>query len=186
MSRHLLAATIAHEDEQLGTRKGAFDLADFQARAQAYFQGKPDPSGSTIPQQLVKNIFLWDDQSAARKGIEAVLATQFSYTLSPQRTLELYLNYAQFGPRLYGVCAASWYYFATPPWNLSDYQSAQLMGVLPLPRSGQTGPQRRYLSGRRRPSRRVEPGERGRERLGSSAAHRPGRMAGGRRDGRHH
>ena len=133
MSRHLLAATIAHEDEQLGTRKGAFDLADFQARAQAYFQGKPDPSGSTIPQQLVKNIFLWDDQSAARKGIEAVLATQFSYTLSPQRTLELYLNYAQFGPHLYGVCAASWYYFATPPWNLSDYQSAQLMGVLPLP-----------------------------------------------------
>lgn len=133
ISRHLLAATIAHEDEQLGTRSGAFDLGDFQARAQAYFQGKPDPSGSTIPQQLVKNIFLWDDQSAPRKGIEAVLATQFSYTLSPRRTLELYLNYAQFGPHLYGVCAASWYYFGTPPWNMSDYQSAQLMGVLPLP-----------------------------------------------------
>ncbi|WP_051423238.1 transglycosylase domain-containing protein [Arthrobacter sp. MA-N2] len=133
ISRHLLAATIAHEDEQLGTRSGAFDLGDFQARAQAYFEGKPDPSGSTIPQQLVKNIFLWDDQSAVRKGIEAVLATQFSYTLSPQRTLELYLNYAQFGPHLYGVCAASWYYFGTPPWNMSDYQSAQLMGVLPLP-----------------------------------------------------
>ncbi len=133
MSRHLLAATIAHEDEQLGTRSGAFDVGDLQARAQAYFEGKPDPSGSTIPQQLVKNIFLWDDQNAVRKGIEAVLATQFSYTLSPQRTLELYLNYAQFGPHLYGVCAASWYYFGTPPWNLSDYQSAQLMGVLPLP-----------------------------------------------------
>jgi monofunctional biosynthetic peptidoglycan transglycosylase len=133
MNRHLLAATIAHEDEQLGTRSGAFDVGDFQARAQAYFQGKPDPSGSTIPQQLVKNIYLWDDQSAVRKGLEAVLATQFSYTVSPARTLELYLNYAQFGPRLYGVCAASWYYFGTPPWNLSEYQSAQLMGVLPLP-----------------------------------------------------
>ncbi len=133
MSRHLLAATIAHEDEQLGTRSGAFDVGDLQARAQAYFQGKPDPSGSTIPQQLVKNIFLWDDQNAVRKGIEAVLATQFSYTLSPQRTLELYLNYAQFGPHLYGVCAASWYYFGTPPWKMTDYQSAQLMGVLPLP-----------------------------------------------------
>ncbi len=133
MSRRLLAATIAHEDEQLGTRSGAFDVGDFQARAQAYFQGKPDPSGSTIPQQLVKNIFLWDDQSALRKGIEAVLATQFSYTLSHQRTLELYLNYAQFGPHLYGVCAASWYYFGAPPWSLTDYQSAQLMGVLPLP-----------------------------------------------------
>lgn len=133
ISRHLLASTIAHEDEQIGTRSGAFDLGDFQARAQAYFQGKPDPSGSTVPQQLVKNIFLWDDQSAVRKGLEAVLATQFSYTVSPQRTLELYLNYAQFGPHLYGVCAASWYYFGTPPWNMTDYQSAQLMGVLPLP-----------------------------------------------------
>ena len=133
INRHVLAATIAHEDEQLGTRSGAFDPKDLQARALAYFQGRPDPSGSTIPQQLVKNIFLWDDQNAVRKGIEAVLATQFSYTVSPQRTLELYLNYAQFGPHLYGVCAASWYYFGTPPWNLSDYQSAQLMGVLPLP-----------------------------------------------------
>jgi monofunctional biosynthetic peptidoglycan transglycosylase len=133
ISRHLLAATVAHEDEQLGTRVGAFDIGDFQARAGAYFQGKPDPSGSTIPQQLVKNIFLWDDQSAVRKGLEAVLATQFSYTLSAPRTLELYLNYAQFGLHLYGVCAASWYYFGTPPWNMSDYQSAQLMGVLPLP-----------------------------------------------------
>jgi monofunctional biosynthetic peptidoglycan transglycosylase len=133
INRRLLAATIAHEDEQLGTRSGAFDLTEFQARALAYFQGRPDPSGSTIPQQLVKNIFLWDNQSAVRKGIEAVLATQFSYTVTPQRTLELYLNYAQFGPHLYGVCAASWYYFGTPPWNLSDYQSAQLMGVLPLP-----------------------------------------------------
>lgn len=133
ISRHVLAATIAHEDEQLGTRKGAFDLADFQARALAYLHGQPDPSGSTIPQQLVKNIFLWDDQSAARKGIEAIVASQFSSTLSAPRTLELYLNYAQFGPHLYGICAASWYYFGTPPWAMTDYQSAQLMGVLPLP-----------------------------------------------------
>ena len=121
ISRHLLAATIAHVDEQLGTRNGVFNLGDFQTKAQAYFQGKPDLSGSTIPQQQVKNIFLGDDQSARQKGIEAVLATQFSYTLSPQRTLELYLNYAQFGPHLYGVGAASWYYFGTPPWNTSDY-----------------------------------------------------------------
>jgi monofunctional biosynthetic peptidoglycan transglycosylase len=140
ISRYLLAATIAHEDEQLGTRTGAFDIGDFQARAQAYFQGQPDPSGSTIPQQLVKNIFLWDDQSAVRKGLEAVLATQFSYTVNAQRTLELYVNYAQFGPRLYGVCAASWYYFHTPPWNMSEYQSAQLMGVLPLPGLVRRGP----------------------------------------------
>ncbi len=133
ISRYTIAATIAHEDQELGTRPGGFDIEDFHARAKAHLEGEPDPSGSTIPQQLVKNIFLWPEQSAFRKGLEAGLATQFSYTLSDQRVLELYLNYAQFGPKLYGVCAASWYYFNTAPWHMTEYQSAQLMGVLPYP-----------------------------------------------------
>ncbi|MGO4470352.1 transglycosylase domain-containing protein [Arthrobacter sp. M-10] len=133
ISRFVLASAIAHEDEQLGTRRGAFDIKDFNARVDAYLNGKPDPSGSTIPQQLVKNIFLWPDQSALRKALEAGLSTEFAYTLTPKRVLELYLNYAQFGPKLYGICAATWYYFGEPPWHVSEYQAAQLMGTLPLP-----------------------------------------------------
>ncbi|BAS17612.1 monofunctional biosynthetic peptidoglycan transglycosylase [Arthrobacter sp. Hiyo8] len=133
ISRFVLAAAIVHEDEQLGTRSGAFDMKDFNARVDAYLNGKPDPSGSTIPQQLVKNIFLWPDQNALRKALEAGLSTEFSYTLSKQRIMELYLNYAQFGPKLYGICAASWYYFDEAPWYMSEYQAAQLMGTLPLP-----------------------------------------------------
>ncbi|MCS4257988.1 membrane peptidoglycan carboxypeptidase [Rhodococcus erythropolis] len=61
------------------------------------------------------------------------MATEFSYSMSDQRILELYLNYAQFGPGLYGVCAASWYYFNTPPWFMSEYNANQLSGVLPRP-----------------------------------------------------
>jgi monofunctional biosynthetic peptidoglycan transglycosylase len=133
ISRLILAATIAHEDQELGTRPGGFDVEDFQARAKAYVAGKPDPSGSTIPQQLVKNIFLWPDQNAVRKGLEAVLATEFSFILTDKRILELYLNYAQFGPKLYGICAATWYYFNTPPWAMTEHMAGQLMGVLPLP-----------------------------------------------------
>lgn len=133
ISRHTIAATVAHEDQQLGTRIGAFPPSDFTDRALAYMQGKPDPSGSTIPQQLVKNIFLWPTQDPVRKSVEAVLATQFSLTLSQQRVMELYLNYAQFGPHLFGICAASWYYYDEPPSEVTDYQSAQLMGVLPMP-----------------------------------------------------
>ncbi|WP_427007177.1 transglycosylase domain-containing protein [Pseudarthrobacter sp. H2] len=133
ISRFALAATIAHEDQQLGTRPGAFDMEDFQARAKANLEGKPDPSGSTIPQQLVKNIFLWPDQSALRKGLEAGLASEFSFILTDKRVLELYLNYAQFGPHVYGICAATWYYYNTPPSRMTEYQAAQLMGVLPLP-----------------------------------------------------
>ena len=133
ISRYVIAAAVAHEDQQLGTRVGAFSVDDFRDRAVAYLQGRDDPSGSTVPQQLVKNIFLWPDANALRKGLEAGLATEFSLTLTPQRIMELYLNYAQFGPKLYGICAASWYYFDEPPWNMSEYQAAQLMGVLPLP-----------------------------------------------------
>ena len=133
ISRYTIASTIAHEDQQLGTRAGAFPLTDFTDRATAFMEGKPDPTGSTIPQQLVKNIFLWPGRDPFRKGLEAALATEFSFALSPQRVMELYLNYAQFGPKLHGVCAASWYYFDEPPWQMSQYQADQLMGVLPRP-----------------------------------------------------
>ncbi|MFF1251573.1 transglycosylase domain-containing protein [Pseudarthrobacter sp. NPDC058329] len=109
ISRYMVAATIAHEDQQLGSRAGGFDIEDFKARAEAYLANEEDPSGSTIPQQLVKNIYLTPDENIVRKGIEAGLAMQFAYTLSDQRVLELYLNYAQFGPKLFGICAATWY-----------------------------------------------------------------------------
>lgn len=133
MSRYVLAATIAHEDEQLGTRRAAFDVTDFNARVDAYLHGKPDPSGSTIPQQLAKNIYLWPDQSGLRKALEAGLSTEIAFTLTPKRELELYLNYAQFGPKLYGICAATWYYFNTPPSKMTEKQAASLMGALPAP-----------------------------------------------------
>src|SRR4051812_30813905 len=133
VSRYLVAAVIAHEDQELGTRTGAFSVARFGNRIAAYLTGTPDPSGSTIPQQLAKNVFLWSHQDPVRKGVESVIASEMALSLSDQRMVELYVNYAQFGPRLYGVCAASWYYFGEPPWDMTEYQSAQLMGVLPDP-----------------------------------------------------
>lgn len=75
------------------------------------------------------------------QGIEAGFATQFAYTLSDRRVLELYLNYAQFGPKLFGVCAATWYYFNTPPWSMTPEQAAVLMGVVPFPSLIQRGPE---------------------------------------------
>lgn len=133
VSRYLLAAVIAHEDEQLGTRSGAVTWAELRTRAWAWLTGAPDPSGSTVPQQLAKNVFLWPDQDPVRKAVEAGLATEMSYELPDQRVLELYVNYAQFGPHLYGACAASWYYFGQPPSAMTQYQADQLMGVLPDP-----------------------------------------------------
>lgn len=133
ISRFMVAATVVHEDDQLGTRFGAFDWDAFWARAQAYGAGEKDPSGSTIPQQLVKNIYLWPAHDWLRKGIEAGLSEEVAFMVPKRRIVELYLNYAQFGPKLYGICAASWYYFNTPPARMTQYQAAQLMGVLPDP-----------------------------------------------------
>ena len=133
ISRYTIASVIAHEDEQLGTRAGGFSIDDFMARAQAFTSGQPDPSGSTVPQQLVKNIFLWPSQDPLRKGIEAGLSEEFDFLMPKERIMELYLNYAQFGPKLFGICAASWYYFNAPPSQLTQYESEQLMGVLPDP-----------------------------------------------------
>jgi monofunctional biosynthetic peptidoglycan transglycosylase len=133
VSRYTIAAVIAHEDEELGPRTGAFTVAAFGARMAAYLRGQPDPTGSTIPQQLAKNIFLWPHQDPARKAIEAVLSTELSVALSDQRVVELYVDYAQFGPHLFGICAASWYYFGEAPWDVTQYQADQLMGVLPDP-----------------------------------------------------
>ncbi|AGB27098.1 Transglycosylase (plasmid) [Mycobacterium sp. JS623] len=133
ISRRFLAAVLVHEDINLGPRTGPFDLAAFIGRARAHLGGQEDPGGSTIPQQLVKNIFLWRGGGAFRKAIEAALATEFAFSISDARLLELYVNYAQFGAGLYGVCAASWYYFDQPPSMLDDDQSAQLVGLLPLP-----------------------------------------------------
>ncbi|WFR85356.1 transglycosylase domain-containing protein [Arthrobacter sp. Y-9] len=141
ISRFALAATIAHEDEQLGTRVGAFTWEELTQRAEAWQKGEKDPSGSTIPQQLVKNIYLWPSQDPVRKSLEAGLATEMSLTVPAKRVLELYLNYAQFAPKLYGICAASWYYYNTPPWAMTEHQAGQLMGVLPLPERVRRAPE---------------------------------------------
>jgi monofunctional glycosyltransferase len=103
------------------------------ARAQAHLAGEEDPSGSTIPQQVAKNLFLNQELSAGRKAVEAGLSMELALLLDDRRMLELYVNHAQFGRTIYGVCAASWYYFDTPPQQLPVDQAVQLVGLLPSP-----------------------------------------------------
>lgn len=133
VSRNMLLVTMGQEDQALPDRAGAFDLDEFLERVQAHQRGEPDASGSTIPQQLVKNLILTPDQNAFRKGIEALVATELAWVVPDARVLELYVNYAQFGPRVYGVCAASWYYFGHSSRSLTKDESAQLVGLLPSP-----------------------------------------------------
>ncbi|MGY1592237.1 transglycosylase domain-containing protein [Geodermatophilus sp. SYSU D00708] len=133
VSRNFLAAVIAHEDAELPYRSGAFEWGELMDRATAHLSGEEDPTGSTIPQQVAKNLFLNQEMSAWRKAVEAGLSMEVAYALDTRRILELYVNYAQFGPALYGVCAASWYYFDTPPQELPVEQAVQIVGLLPSP-----------------------------------------------------
>ncbi len=140
VSRNFLAAVIAHEDQPLPYRDGAFTWDELFGRAEARLRGEEDPSGSTIPQQVAKNLFLNQSMSVWRKAVEAGLSVELALVIDDRRMLELYVNYAQLGPQVYGICSASWYYFDTPPSTLTVDQAVQLVGLLPSPGHVQRAP----------------------------------------------
>mgnify|MGYP003132663525 FL=1 len=95
--------------------------------------GRPVAGGSTVTQQLAKNLFLSSEKSYTRKIQEALIALMLEVTLSKKRILELYLNTAQWGNRLFGAQAAALHYFGVDAHALSPAQAAQLAVLLPRP-----------------------------------------------------
>ncbi len=94
---------------------------------------------STISQQTAKNLFLSNERNLLRKWHELILTWQMENHLSKDRILELYLNIAQFGPGIFGVQAASYYYWGQPVWKLNQRQSAELAASLPSPTMNNPG-----------------------------------------------
>lgn len=143
VSRSALEVLVSREDQQLVTREWMpFDVSDFIDRADAWLNGGTDknPSGSTVPQQLAKNLFTDGEYNAWRKAWEADLAVAMNLTTNKRRILEVYANIVEFGPGVYGVCAASWYYFDKPPGRLTAYDAATLVGLMPDPKANQIDP----------------------------------------------
>ena len=107
--------------------------------------------GSTITQQVAKNLFLWPGRSWLRKALEFPLALWIDLVLSKRRILEIYLNVAEWGPNgEFGVEAGSHYAFGKPARDLSRYQAAILAAVLPNPvarDAHKPGPGLRRLAG---------------------------------------
>jgi monofunctional biosynthetic peptidoglycan transglycosylase len=107
--------------------------------------------GSTLPQQLAKNLFLWPGRSYVRKALEFPLALWIDLVLSKRRILELYLNVAEWGPNgTFGVEAGSRRAFGVPALHLSAYRAALLASVLPNPddrNARRPGPGLRRLAG---------------------------------------
>lgn len=104
--------------------------------------------GSTISQQLAKNLFLASERSLARKAQEFIITLMLETLLSKQRLLEIYLNNVEWGEGIFGAPAAAAYYYRVPADQLSAGQAARLAVMLPAPKRFQKRPNSAYLSSR--------------------------------------
>lgn len=104
--------------------------------------------GSTITQQLAKNLFLSGERSLARKGQEFAITLMLEGFLGKARILEIYLNHVEWGEGVFGVEAAAQHYFRGPAKALSSLQAAQLAVLLPAPKRFEKRPHSGYVMGR--------------------------------------
>ena len=125
-------AVIAAEDARFFQHHG-FDWQAMEIAAEGDMDGKRLRGGSTITQQLVKNLLLGTERSYLRKGVEFTLVPVAEFVLGKQRILELYLNVVEWGPGIYGAEAASRAYYEKPARNIDREQGARLAATLPLP-----------------------------------------------------
>ena len=153
ISPNLQRAVLAGEDTNFVTHHGfdyeaiqkAFEQAQREAAREAKAEGEDDdwlPSlpefkrgGSTISQQLAKNLYLSSQRSFLRKGQEAAITIMLERTLTKRRILEIYLNVIEWGDGVYGAEAASQRYFHKPASALSVNEAAFLSAMIPNPRT---------------------------------------------------
>lgn len=127
-------AAIAAEDSRFYEHEGIDTEAIQEAMEKNIEKGKVVAGASTISQQTVKNMFLSGSRDYLRKWHELLLTWSMEQNLNKPRILEIYLNVAEFGPGVYGVEAASRYYWGIPASALSYEQAVQLAACLPSPK----------------------------------------------------
>ena len=163
ISPNLQRAVLAGEDTNFLTHRGfdyeaiqkAWEQAQRETAREAKAEGENDdwlPSlpefkrgGSTVSQQLAKNLYLSSQRSFLRKGQEAALTIMLERTLTKRRILEIYLNVIEWGDGIYGAEAAAQHYFHKPASNLTPTEAAFLSATIPNPRTvfnPQTNPRR--------------------------------------------
>lgn len=125
-------AVISAEDGRFYQHHG-FDWKAIQQAAEQDMEGGRTRGGSTLTQQLVKNLFFGTNRSFLRKGAEASLVPVAELVLGKQRILELYLNVVEWGPGVYGADAACRYHYKASSRRIGREQSARLAAILPAP-----------------------------------------------------
>ncbi|MFN3772496.1 monofunctional biosynthetic peptidoglycan transglycosylase [Cloacibacterium normanense] len=145
MGKNVKKAVIASEDQNFYRHNGF----DFQAIQKAFAdnqKGKKLKGGSTISQQTAKNIFLWNGRSYVRKGLEAIFTIIIEKVWSKDIILERYLNSIEMGQGVFGVEAASHYYFGKSSADLTKSEAAWIAVCLPNPKKYDPKNPSSYLS----------------------------------------
>jgi monofunctional glycosyltransferase len=142
--RNLKAQELADKrNEQLDRRAAKTPTVAPPAKVQPRIVG-----GSTITQQLAKNLFLSGERSVARKAQEFIITGMLEALLTKQRILEIYLNHVEWGEGVFGAEAAAQHYFHQPAAQLAAGPAARLAVMLPAPKRFEKRPQSAYVSGR--------------------------------------
>lgn len=148
ISPYMAKAVIIAEDDKFWTHDG-FDFEAMQKAMEKDLKaGRFKSGGSTISQQLAKNLYLSPRKSFLRKLREAVITWRLERTLSKRRILELYLNVAEWGDGVFGIEAAARHHFGKSAADLTPMEAARLAAVLPNPRRLDASGDQRYVNSR--------------------------------------
>ena len=128
----LVASVIASEDARF-CRNDGVDWGELRAVLRHPGKNGPSRGASTITMQTAKNLFLWPGRSTIRKGIEIAMALVLDKVWSKARTIEIYLNIAEWGDDIFGIEAAAQHYFHKSARDLSPREAALLTAALPNP-----------------------------------------------------
>ncbi|MCU7935450.1 MAG: monofunctional biosynthetic peptidoglycan transglycosylase [Candidatus Thiodiazotropha sp. (ex Dulcina madagascariensis)] len=140
-------AVVASEDQRFPHHHGIdFDAIENALRESG--DGAALRGASTLTQQTAKNLFLWQDRDWSRKLLEGGLALMLELLWDKRRILEVYLNIVEFGPGVYGVGAASEYWFQVSADRLTVNQAARLAAILPNPWRYRAEPPTPYVAKR--------------------------------------
>jgi monofunctional glycosyltransferase len=148
ISNHLKRAVVASEDSKFKHHEG-FDWEGIEkAYEKNLKKGKLVAGGSTISQQLAKNLFLSSSRTPWRKGEEVIITFMLEKMMNKRRILEIYLNVIEWGNGVFGAEAAARHYYKTSAAGLGKTQSAKLAAMIPQPRFYDDHRSTRYLSRR--------------------------------------
>jgi monofunctional biosynthetic peptidoglycan transglycosylase len=149
ISPNVIKAVLIAEDDKFWNHDG-FDVGGMEQAIERSLKKGTVAGGSTISQQLAKNLYLSPSKNPVRKVKEAILTWRIENTLSKRRILEIYLNVAEWGDGIFGIEAAARHYYGKSAKNLSGREAARLASVLPNPiKYSPTGSQK-YVKNRSR------------------------------------